>query len=118
MLLVKYIHINMDKIRRPKLYTLPDTLQAAQRLAAVPIAPARSALHLARLALLPVLFSLSVCAGLGSPPLGYMGRAGGGVVDTSRRKNSKKAFSLPTHPFFSAQNAPTPIVNLKNSAQK
>lgn len=31
MLLVKYIHINMDKNKRPKLYTLPDTLQAVQR---------------------------------------------------------------------------------------
>ena len=26
MLLAKFIHINMDKIKRPKLYTLPDTL--------------------------------------------------------------------------------------------
>lgn len=90
--------------------------QAVQRPAHCPIVPARlvwyreqtgaacpafgrvcrcvawSALHLARPALLPVLFSLSGCAGLGSPPLGYMGRAGGGVVDTSRRKNSKKTF--------------------------
>ena len=30
MLSVKYIHINMDKNKRPKLYTLPDTLQAVQ----------------------------------------------------------------------------------------
>ena len=30
MLSAKYIHINMDKIERPKLYTLPDTLQAVQ----------------------------------------------------------------------------------------
>lgn len=30
MLLVKYIHINMDKNKRPKLYTLPDTLQEVQ----------------------------------------------------------------------------------------
>ena len=30
MLLAKYIHINMDKIGRPKLYTLPDALQAVQ----------------------------------------------------------------------------------------
>lgn len=30
MLLAKYIHINMDKNKRPKLYTLPDTLQAVQ----------------------------------------------------------------------------------------
>jgi hypothetical protein len=38
MLLVKYIHINMDKNKRPKLYTFPNTLQAVQRPAAVPIA--------------------------------------------------------------------------------
>jgi hypothetical protein len=30
MLLVKLIHINMDKIKRPKLYTLPDALHALQ----------------------------------------------------------------------------------------
>nr|DAI21977.1 MAG TPA: hypothetical protein [Caudoviricetes sp.] len=30
MLLAKYIHINMDKNKRPKLYTLPDTLQTVQ----------------------------------------------------------------------------------------
>ena len=29
MLLAKYIHINMDKNKRPKLYTLPGTLPAA-----------------------------------------------------------------------------------------
>lgn len=40
MLLAKYIHINMDKNKRPKLYTLPDTLQAVQHPAAVPICPA------------------------------------------------------------------------------
>jgi hypothetical protein len=40
------------------------------------------------------------------------------VVDTSRRKNSKKALSLPTHPLFSAQNALPSIVNLKNFPQK
>ena len=30
MLSAKYIHINMDKNNSPKLYTLPDTLQALQ----------------------------------------------------------------------------------------
>lgn len=62
--------------------------------------------------------SVRVRWGLGSPPLGYMGSAGGGVVDTSRRKNSKKAFLLPTHPLFSAQNALPPIANLKKFPQK
>lgn len=62
--------------------------------------------------------SVRVRWGLGSPPLGYMGRAGGGVVDTSRRKNSKKALSLPTTLSFFAQNAPplssTPKISRKN----
>lgn len=31
MISAKYIHINMDKNKRPKLYTLPDTLPALQR---------------------------------------------------------------------------------------
>lgn len=53
--------------------------------------------------------SFRVRWGLGSPPAGYMERAGGGAVDTSRRKNSKKAFLLPTHPLFSAQNIPPPL---------
>ena len=35
MLLAKYIHINMDKNKRLKLYTLPDTLQAVQHPPAV-----------------------------------------------------------------------------------
>lgn len=60
-------------------------------------------------ALLPVLCGLSGCAGgLGSPPAGYIGSAWGGVVDTSRRKNSKKAFfgvrAANTHPTFTNQN--------------
>lgn len=70
---------------------------------------------------LPCCPCCAVCPGalgLGSPPAGYTGRAGGGVVDTSRRKNSKKAFSLLTHPLFSAQNALPSIFNLKNSEQK
>nr|DAK97442.1 MAG TPA: hypothetical protein [Caudoviricetes sp.] len=41
----------------------------------------------------PVVCRRSGCAGgLGSPPAGYIGSAWGGVVDTSRRKNSKKTF--------------------------
>lgn len=42
MLLGKIVHINMDKIKRPKLYTLPDTLHALQHPAAGTIYPARS----------------------------------------------------------------------------
>ena len=40
MLLAKHIHINMDKIERPKLYTLPDTLRRQSSAAAAPIVPA------------------------------------------------------------------------------
>jgi len=53
--------------------------------------------------------SFRVRWGLGSPPLGYMGRAGGGVVDTLRRKNSKKAFSIPTTPSF-LHKSPHPLL--------
>lgn len=52
--------------------------------------------------------SVRVCWGLGSPPAGYTGSAGGWVVDSLRRKNSKKAFSggcaANTHPTFTNQN--------------
>ena len=61
---------------------------------------------------LPCCLCCAVCPGalgLGSPPAGYMGRAGGGVVDTSRRKNSKKALlgihAANTHPTFTNQNS-------------
>lgn len=47
--------------------------------------------------------------GLGLHLWGIWGEPGGGVVDASRRKNSKKAFFLPTHPLFSAQNTPPPL---------
>ena len=39
MLLAKFIHINMDKIKRPKLYTLPDALSRQPSPAAVTICP-------------------------------------------------------------------------------
>jgi len=58
--------------------------------------------------------------GLGAPPAGYMGSAGGGVVDTSRRKNSKKAFSvflLPT-PTPPSQNETHPIVQVSKNSKK
>lgn len=40
MISTKYIHINMDKNKRPKMYTLPDALQAVQRPSAGTICPA------------------------------------------------------------------------------
>lgn len=74
----------------------------------------RSALALVRSVFwhgLPCCLSCAVvpgALGLVSPPLGYIGRTGGGVVDTSRRKNSKKAFfgvrAANTHPTFTNQN--------------
>lgn len=68
-----------------------------------------SALHPAWFALLPVLCSLSGCAGgWGLHRRGIWGEPGGGVVDTSRRKNSKKAFFevrvANTHPTFTKRN--------------
>ena len=76
MLSAKYIHINMDKNKRPKLYTLPDTLQALQPPRRRPDLPgvacpasgracwcAWSALHLARSAPPPVLCNSSRCTG-------------------------------------------------------
>ena len=41
MLSAKYIHINMDKNKRPKLYTLPDALRRHSSPAAVTIYPAQ-----------------------------------------------------------------------------
>jgi hypothetical protein len=46
--------------------------------------------------------------GLEPPPLGYMGRAGGGVVSLSTTEKIKKA----------QKNHPPTIVNLKNFPQK
>lgn len=115
MLLVKLIHINMDKIKRPKLYTLPDTLQTVQHpppsrspCAACPAfgrvcrcvaCCGRSGLHLARSALLPVLCSLSGCAGATWGELGQ--RPGWGVVSpVSSDQNKKGTFFANTHPTF------------------
>ena len=108
MLLAKYIHINMDKNKRPKLYTLPDTLQAVQHpppsrspCAACPAfgcvcrcvaCCGRSGLHLARSALLPVLCSLSGCAGrCRKPPAGYTAAAQPRPVSLSTTEKIKKA---------------------------
>lgn len=78
-----------------------------------------SALHLARPALLPVLFSRSGCTGgWGLHLWGIWGEPGVGVVDTSRRKNSKKAFSMPTHPIFSAKNTQHPPLPISKISRK
>lgn len=77
------------------------------------------ALVLAQLALLPVMCTGRPGArwGWGLHLWGIWGEPGGGVVDTSRRKNSKKAFSLLTHPLFSAQNAP-PLLSISKISRK
>lgn len=84
-------------------YDLPGAaclVSSADRCSALGCVPclAWSALVLARPALLPVMCRLSGYAGrCREPPAGYMGRAGSGAVDTSRRKNSKKGVS-PSYP--------------------
>nr|DAM27978.1 MAG TPA: hypothetical protein [Caudoviricetes sp.] len=45
-----------------------------------------------------------------------MGRAGGGAVDTSRRKNSKKAFFLPTPSFLLKK--PYPLLSISKISRK
>ena len=91
-------------------YDLPDAACLASSADRCSVSIVRACVPcLAWSALLPVMCNPSGCDGvLGSPPLGYMGRAGGGVVDTSRRKNSKKAFfGVPLanpHPTFTNQN--------------
>lgn len=79
----------------------------------------RSGLHLARSALLPVLCSLSGCAGgWGLHLWGIWGEPGVGWSTPRVEKIQKRRFlSLPT-PLFSAQIPPPPIANLKNFPQK
>ena len=111
MLLTKYIHINMDKNKRPKLYTLPDTLHtpssprrrpdppgvaclvsSADRCsvcsvrACVPVRGLLWAVCLAfgmACAAACALQSVRVRWGLGSPPEGHIGSAGGGAGQSS-----------------------------------
>ena len=82
---------------------------------------AQSALHLARPAPLPVLCSLSGCAGgWGLHRRGIQGAPGVGWVDSLRRKNSKKAFSaflLPT-PTTPSQNETHQIVQVSKNSKK
>lgn len=87
-LLAKYIHINMDKIERPKLYTLPDTLPAAGTICPTcPTSGRRSTLVFVcpgSGTVCPVACDVQpfrVCWGLGSPPAGCIGSAGGGAGD-------------------------------------
>lgn len=127
MLLAKLIHINMDKIKRPKLYTLPDTLQAVQhpppsrspcaarpafgRVCRCVACCGRSGLHLARSALLPVLWQ-SVRVRWGHPG-GIGPEARVGVVSpVSSDQNKKGTFFANTHPTFTKRN-PSDCANLQ-----
>lgn len=81
-----------------------------------------SALHLARPVLLPVLCSLSGCAGVGrGTPAGYTGSAGGGVGHARdkifQRKRRFSAFILPT-PTPSSQNETSVIVQVSKNSKK
>ena len=140
MLLAKFIHINMDKIKRPKLYTLPDALSRQTSPAAGTIYQAWAvwqrvqrlgvcagawcglpwhlpALVLARPALLPVICSLSGCAGvLGSPPAGYTAAAQPRPVSPVTTEKIKKAQNTPPPisqvPKISRKNKKTPTKGL------
>lgn len=104
----------MVKLRCPYLHSFGHTPRPPAP-AAVPISRCSVSSVLACVpclawsTLLLVLRSRSGCAGVGrGTPAGYMGRAWGGAVDTSRRKNSKKAFFgvrvANTHPTFTKRN--------------
>lgn len=58
--------------------------------------------------------------GLWSPPAGDTGGAGVGWVDSLRRKNSKKALFLPTHPSFLLKTLypPLPISKISRKNKK
>lgn len=134
MLLAKLIHINMDKIKRPKLYTLPDTLQAVQhpppsrspcaarpafgRVCRCVACCGRSGLHLARSALLPVLCSLSGCAGgWGLHLWGIWGEPGVGWSTPRVEKIQKRHFPfLPTPSFL--RKTPYPLLSISKISRK
>lgn len=125
MLLVKLIHINMDKIKRPKLYTLPDTLRRQSSAAAVLICPAWAVWYQVQTgaacpasggvscfvwsALLPVVCSPSGCAGAGVSTSGVYGESRGVGWSTPRVEKIQKRRFLgvvlqTTHPVFTKRN--------------
>ena len=95
MLSAKYIHINMDKNKRPKLYTLPDALSGATCLASgadrCSVSSVWACVSVRVLLWAVCLASGTACATacdvqavrvrweLWPPPAGYIGSAGGGV---------------------------------------
>lgn len=137
MLSTKYIHINMDKNKRPKLYTLPDTLPALQHPqqvqsvlyrvqtgAACPAfgrvcrCVAWSALHLVRPALLPVVRSPCGCAGgWGLHRRGIQGAPGVGWSTPRVEKIQKRRFPcLPTPSFL--RKTPHPLLSISKISRK
>lgn len=141
MLLAKFIHINMDKNKRPKLYTLPDTLGRQSSPAAVPIAPrvlsgiecrpvqrvqrpgvcrcvALPALHLARPAMLPVLLSRPGALGAGSGHRwGIQGEPGVGWSTPRVEKIQKRRFPCIPTPSFLCK-SPHPILPISKISRK
>lgn len=127
MLSAKYIHINMDKNKRPKFYTLPDTLQTDQHpppsRSSCAACPASGRLCLA-LRGLPWYLSRpgsgtacpAACAvqsvrmrwGLGLHWRGIQGAPGvGQVMPAIKFFKEKGVFSVPlanTHPTFTKRN--------------
>ena len=108
MLLTKHIHINMDKIERPKLYTLPDTLQAVQRPAAAPICQTRPAWYRVQ--------AVRVRWGLGLHLWGIWGEPGVGW-STPRIEKIQKRRSLPTTPSFLLK-TPYPLLSISKISRK
>nr|DAH60528.1 MAG TPA: hypothetical protein [Caudoviricetes sp.] len=127
MILTKYIHINMDKNKRPKMYTLPDTLQAVQH--PPPSRSSRCSVSSVRARVVPCMVcpgtcppwyfgaacaaacgvqAVRVCWGLGPPPAGYIAAAQPRPVSPVTTEKIKKG----------SKNYPTPIVNFKNFPQK
>lgn len=97
MLLGEIVHINMDKIKRPKLYTLPDALSRQPSPAAVTICPrGRSGIECRPVQSVRVRW-------------GHLGGIGpearvGVVSPVSSDQNKKGTFFAKTHPTFTKRN--------------
>lgn len=110
--------------------SVSDTLHALQRSAAGTIYPVQHAQR-SGVCVVPCVVCLAsgtacpaACAvqsvrvrwGLGLHLWGIWGEPGGGAVDTSRRKNSKKAFFLPTPSFLLKK--PYPLLSISKISRK
>ena len=100
MLSAKYIHINMDKNKCPKLYTLPDTRptpSGARRRYDLPGAVCLASGTVCPAACVPQ--SARVRLGLGSPPAGYIAAAQPRPVSRSTTEKIKKAQKITPTPL-------------------